>query len=98
MLRSMNSVPDYKWSMHFEGEDLCKLTKEHEDELKLVFNSKKVNVSGQIQKVSDFGIANKTYLLSLPDNEIKAYLEKLLSNSDFMSLTEKTEEWLNKYV
>lgn len=98
MLRSMNSTPDYMWSMHMEGAELSTLAKEHEDELKHIFNVKKVNASGQIQKVSDFGNANKTYLLSLPDNEIKAYFEKLLSNSDFKSLTEKTEEWLNKYA
>lgn len=81
-----------------EGAELSKLAKEHEGELKHIFDMKKVNASGQIQKVSDFGIANMAYLLSLTDKEIKAYFEKLLMNSDFKSLSEKTEEWLDRHV
>lgn len=96
MLRSMDATPDYKWSMHMEGEELSQLAKAHEATLKAVFGGKKVNAAGQTQKVSDFGLADQRYLLSLTDKEIQAYFEKLLNNQEFQSLTAATENWLRK--
>ena len=98
ILKSMDSAPDYFWSFHMEGDDLSKLAKDYEAEWQSLFGErKKVNGSGQFQKISDFGVKpSDKYLLDLTDVEIMHYLQELLSNPSFNELTQKAEGLLDK--
>ncbi len=99
LLRSMNSVPDYKWSFHMEGEELSLLAKENEQSwLNLFEVSKSANNSGQFQKISDFGLKpSEKYILDMSDAEIKNYLQALINNSKFIEYSSAAEKLLDSF-